>query len=479
MTPPGGTDRPILDILVAEDDAELRETLCDSLEDEGHRVETASDGAAALVLARSRHFDVVVTDVQMPRLDGLALFERLREESPDTAVIIMSSHGDISQAVAAMKNGARDYLAKPLEVDELLVRLQRLGAERALRRELEQARAMLSNLAPGAVLVGQSPPIRRLLELIDTVSKSSAATLVTGESGTGKELVARMLHDLGPRRDGPFVTLNCGALTETLVEAELFGHERGAFTGAERQRDGRFKAADGGTLLLDEIAELSATVQAKLLRVLQEGSFEPVGSNTPIKVDVRVISATNRDLRARISEGLFREDLYYRIKVIEIPVPPLRERPGDLALLAQHFLQRFSPPGCPPAAVSPEAWAALSHHAWPGNVREFSHAIQHAIVMSGGAEIDVGHLPSALAPSLPPDRESAIPVIELVGEASIHPLGEAVRAFEREYLTRVLRRARANTKKGQIAEALGISRKTLWEKVRVYGIDATPERNGS
>jgi DNA-binding NtrC family response regulator len=469
--------RPSLEILVAEDDPEVREMLCDALEDAGHSVEAAGDGEAALALARTRHFDVVVTDVQMPKMDGLTLFGHLRKESPDSGVVIITSHGDIAQAVTAMKNGAHDYVAKPFSVEELLVRLERVGVERALRRELDQARATLSNLDPGAVLIGQSPPMRRLLGIIETVAGTAAAALVTGESGTGKELVARMLHDLGPRREGPFVALNCGALTESLIEAELFGHERGAFTGAERKRDGRFKAADGGTLFLDEIAELPAAAQAKLLRVLQEGTFEPIGSTTPVKVDVRVVSATHRDLRARISEGLFREDLYYRINVIEIAVPPLRDRPADLALLAQHFLQRFSPPGRPLPAISPEAWAALAAHSWPGNVRELSHAIQHAVVMSGGAEIQTDHLPSSLVPTPPPDLPSAIPVVEVVETTSIHPLGEAVRAFEREYLTRVLTHAKA--RKGQIADALGISRKTLWEKVRAYGIESPAERDES
>jgi DNA-binding NtrC family response regulator len=401
----------------------------------------------------------------------LALFEHLRQEMPDTEVVIITSHGDISQAVTAMKNGAHDYVSKPFQVEELLVRLSRLGAEQGVRRELEQARATLANLDPSTVLVGQSPPMRRLLGLVDTVSKTAAATLVTGESGTGKELVARMLHDLGPRREGPFVALNCGALAENLIEAELFGHERGAFTGAERKREGRFKAADGGTLFLDEIAELPAHAQAKLLRVLQEGSFEPIGSDTTVKVDVRVVSATHRDLRDRIREGLFREDLFYRINVIQIAVPPLRDRPGDLTLLVQYFLRRFAPPGRTPA-ISPEAWAAFAGHSWPGNVRELSHAIQHAVVLSGGGEITAEHLPNALSPPLPEGRPGLIPVVEVVGATSIHPLGQAVRAFEREYLTRVLAEARASkAQKVQIAEALGISRKTLWEKLRTYGID--------
>jgi DNA-binding NtrC family response regulator len=469
-------ETPELEILVVDDEDEFREALCEALEEAGHSLHEAPDGAVALNLVRSRRIDVVVSDVQMPKLDGLGLFARLREEFPDVEVILMTSHGDIAQAVAAMRNGARDYVSKPFQVEELLLRLSRIGIQRALRRDLDQARAALSKVDPGAVLVGQSQPMRRLHGLVETVSKSSAAALVRGESGTGKELVARMLHDLGPRRDGPFIVVNCGALTETLIEAELFGHERGAFTGAERKREGRFKAADGGTLFLDEIAELPSPAQAKLLRVLQEGSFEPIGSNTTVKVDVRIISATHRDLAARMREGLFREDLFYRVNVIELVVPPLRDRPGDLPLLVQHFLQRFAPADRPPPGISPEAWAALSRHAWPGNVRELSHAVQHAVVMSGGREIDAEHLPSALSPHLGEDRSPSLPVVELAGATAIHPLGEAVRAFEREYLTRVVTQAKA--KKGQIAEALGISRKTLWEKLRAYGIETSGEREG-
>ena len=312
--------------------------------------------------------------------------------------------------------------------------------------------------------------------MIETVAKSDAATLITGESGTGKELVARMLHDRGARRDRPFIAVNCGALTESLIEAELFGHERGAFTGAERKRDGRFKAADGGTLFLDEVAELPAAAQAKLLRVIQEGTFEPVGSNTAIKVDVRLISATHRDLTDRIRQNLFREDLYYRINVIGIAVPPLRDRPGDLSILVQHFLRRFSPPEKTPPSVTPEAWAALSRHPFPGNVRELSHAIQHAVVLSGGGEIEAQHLPASVFPREPVGQLSPVPVADVVpGLSGIQPLGAAVRAFEREYLSQVLRDASGGkesggAKKAEIARALGISRKTLWEKLKGYGI---------
>jgi DNA-binding NtrC family response regulator len=469
-----------LTVLVVEDDPEMRGTLVDALVDAGHQVTFAVDGVAAADLADATAFDVVVTDIQMPRMDGLTLFRRLRKQSPGTDVIIMTNHGQIAQVVEAMRDGAYDYLAKPFQAEDLTRRLERIATVRALQAELNQTRAALSNRSPESLMVGQSAPMRRLLSLVETVAMSNAATLITGESGTGKELVARMLHDCGARRDRPFIVVNCGALTETLMEAELFGHERGAFTGADRKRDGRFKAADGGTLFLDEIAELSPAAQVKLLRVIQEGSFEPLGSNTPVKVDVRLISATHRDLPERIRQNLFREDLYYRINVIGIDVPPLRDRPRDLSLLVQHFLRRFTPAGRDPPSVSPEAWAALSRHPFPGNVRELSHAIQHAVVLSGGGEIEAQHLPVSLFPPQSNGEVDRLPVADVVkGLSGVQPLGVAVRAFEREYLSRVLQKVGTKEDHGvvtktEIARSLGISRKTLWEKMRGYDI-ASPQ----
>jgi DNA-binding NtrC family response regulator len=312
--------------------------------------------------------------------------------------------------------------------------------------------------------------MRRVTGLIDMVAGSDAPVLVSGESGTGKELVARMLHERSARHAKPFVVVNCGALTETLIEAELFGHERGAFTGAVKKREGRFKAADGGTVFLDEIAELPLSAQAKLLRVLQEGTFEPLGTNTTMRVDVRVISATHRNLKERIAEGSFREDLYYRVNVIEIPLPPMRERPGDLSLLVQYFLQRFTPSGRALPTVSPAAWAALSQYSYPGNIRELSHALEHAVVLSGGGEIDVRHLPSGIASQgvdlTRPETGG--------GSPEIRPLHIALREFEREYLLRAM--AQASSKRVRAAEMLGISRKSLWEKLRLHGIsDAETE----
>ncbi len=452
-------------MLLVDDEPDLRLALSEALREAGHRVTVASDGAEGLAQARARVFDAIICDIRLPRLDGLSLFRRVRQESPTTEVILMTAFAEVADAVSALKEGAYDYLTKPFDIDELIVQVKRIASQRAMRRELEQARAELSGRRRDNTLIGQAASMRRVESLVEMVSQSEAPVLVTGESGTGKELVARMLHERSNRRDASFVVVNCGALTETLIEAELFGHERGAFTGAVRKRDGRFKAADGGTLFLDEVAELPLSAQAKLLRVLQEGTFEPLGTNTTIKVDVRLISATHRNLRERIATGAFREDLFYRINVIEVPLPPLRERPGDLSVLLQHFLHRFTPKGRPLPTLSPAAWAALSQYGYPGNVRELAHAIEHAVVLSGGQEIDVVHLPGSLLAQTGgrPGPQNAPPA---AGE--VRPLHGALKEFEREYLTRAI--AQAGGKRIRAAEMLGISRKSLWEKLRVHGI---------
>lgn len=464
-----------LDILLVDDEPELRLVLADALRSAGHRLTVASDGAEALSHVTSRVFDVVICDVRLPKVDGLTLFRRVRQESPQTETLLMTAYAEVADAVSALKEGAYDYLTKPFDIEELMLQVKRLGSQKVLRRELEQARAELSGRKSENTLIGQSPGMRRVLGLIEMVSQSEAPTLVTGESGTGKELVARMLHERSGRRDKPFVVVNCGAMSETLIEAELFGHERGAFTGAVRKREGRFKAADGGTIFLDEVAELPLSAQAKLLRVLQEGTFEPLGTNSSSKVDVRVISATHRNLRERIAEGLFREDLYYRINVIEIPLPSLRERPGDLTVLLQHFLQRFTPKGRPLPTLSPAAWAALSQYSYPGNVRELAHAIEHAVVLSAGGEIALHHLPPSIV--VHAAGRTPVPLPELrpgTGAREIRPLHMALKEFEREYLLRAI--SQASGKRVRAAEMLGISRKSLWEKLRFHGIsDADAE----
>jgi two-component system, NtrC family, response regulator AtoC len=438
----------MLDILLVDDEPDFRMLVGDALRDAGHRVTLASNGAEGLTLISSNVFDVMICDIRLPKVDGLTLFRRVRQESPGTDVILITAHAAVSDAVAALKEGAYDYITKPFDLDEIILQMERIASQRALKRELEQARAELSQRKSGSAIIGRSPPMLRLLDRIDTIAQSDAPVLITGESGTGKELVARTLHERSARRAKPFVAVNCAAFPETLLEAELFGHERGAFTGAVKRRDGRFKAADGGTLLLDEIAEVPLPAQAKLLRVLQEGTVEPLGTNESTRVDVRIISATHRNLRERIKEGRFREDLYYRLNVLDIEIPPLRERRGDLPLLLQYFLNKFTAPGKQAPSISPRAWAVLSQYHFPGNVREFAHAIEH--------------LPAGIAGAAESTGSSS--------GGSLRSLNAALKEFEREYLMRAL--AQASGKKMKAAEILGISRKNLWEKLRLHGIAA-------
>jgi DNA-binding NtrC family response regulator len=453
----------VLDILLIDDEADLRGLLEDQLVEAGHRVQTAGGGAEGMEQLRRRVFDLLICDVRLPAIDGLTLFRHARKEAPSTEVILMTAYAQVGQAVAALKEGAYDYLTKPFDVDQLLIAARRIAETGALRRELEKTRDELSSRAaqPTAeqTLIGDSPAIRRAIEVSKMVAASDAPVLVTGETGTGKELVARLIHEKSARRDKPLVAVNCGALSETLIEAELFGHERGAFTGAAGKRDGRFKAADGGVLFLDEIAELPIATQAKLLRVLQEGTFEPLGTNTPVRVDVRIVSATHRQLPERIKAGLFREDLYYRVNGIGIQLPPLRDRRSDLPLLLQHFIRMFTAPASPFPTVSPAAWASLERHDFPGNVRELAHAVQHAMVLSGGEEIDLPHLPPSI-------RGAGISggLSGAWSATAIRPLHLVVREFEQQYLRNALKAAEGN--RNRTAAILGISRKTLWEKLR-------------
>jgi DNA-binding NtrC family response regulator len=467
-------------ILLIDDEPELRETLAEALREAGHSVTELEDGRGALAPLASEEFDVLLSDVRLPGVDGLALVRTARTTAPLTDCILMTAFGDVGDAVAALKAGAADYLTKPFDLDELLHHIARIDQTRSLRRELAEARRALSAHSASTRLVGQSSQMQKVQARIEMLAQSDAATLVTGESGTGKELVARMLHDGSPRASRPFVAVNCAAFPEALIEAELFGFERGAFTGAVKRRDGRFRAADGGTLFLDEIAELPLAAQAKLLRVLQDGTFEPIGSDELVKVDVRIVSATHRNLREQVGKGLFREDLYYRVNVLDVALPPLREREGDLALLVEFFLAGHTRPDAagkkarPP--MSEDAYAALAAYPFPGNVRELAHAIEHAVVLSGGGEITLDHLPVAIAeaaldgsapPALMPAPEQLV-TAEL-DPTVVVPLAEATREFEKRHLRRAL--AATGGKRVKAAERLGISRKCLWEKLRRYELE--------
>ena len=449
----------MFEVLVVDDEPTVRWTVAESLRQDGHSVTEARDGTEAAGVLGKRSFDVVVTDIRMPGIDGLSLFRQIRSQQPATAVILMTAFARASDAVEALKEGASDYLTKPFDVDEITVRVARLQEQYNLKQNLADARAELMARDGGSTIVGRSPEMERVLDLLDAFAASDAPVLILGESGTGKELVAQRIHRLSARRAEPFVAVNCAAFPETLIEAELFGHERGAFTGAVSRRDGRFVAAHGGTLFLDEVAEVPLPTQAKLLRVLEDKVVEPIGTNNGRTVDVRILSATHQNLTERIRDGSFREDLYYRLHVLTLEIPPLRERTGDLALLVQHFLTSLSPDGEQPS-ITTGAFEALSRHPFPGNIRQLRHALHHALVLSRYGEIREEHLPA-----------------EIVGDdgvrsATLHvdktELRAAVDAFEREHVIRILKRA--SGKKALAAELLGISTKNLWEKCRKHGI---------
>ena len=425
-------------ILLIDDSPALRRDAADALSALGHAV-VAVDAAEAMSAMDRESFDVVMAGVvpssPIPR-------ERVASSVPENVV----------------------YLPKPFGVQDVLSAVSAIAEREAVRDELARARDALAKANPAAI-VGSSLAIARTLERVHAIADSDAPVLLTGESGTGKDLIARQLHAEGTRCAKPFVAVNCAAFPESLLEAELFGHERGAFTGALQRREGRFKAADGGTLFLDEINGLSLGAQAKLLRVLQDGTFQPVGTNTTHAVNVRLISATNRDLKALVANREFREDLYYRVKVLEVPIPPLRERIGDVPLLVQHFIGKHGAQGARTQALSPRAWAVLTQHAFPGNVRELEHAIQQAIVLARGGEIDLEHLPEDIG------LVNAVSAGE--GGAVMRSLSTAVREFERTYLLEAISRSHGN--KTLAARLLGISRKSLWEKL----VRSAPESEAS
>lgn len=381
-------------ILVVDDESSARGALSEILQDEGYKVRTAADGFRALAAASEFAPDVVLTDLKMPGMDGLSLMARIKETDPEVDVVLMTAFGDVENAVEAMRAGASNYLTKPLNSDELLVVLERCLGGVALKRETKRLKEEVAGKYKFENIVGQSTEMQSVFKTVRQVAPSRATVLVTGDSGTGKEMIAAAIHHTSPRAEKPFVKLHCAALAETLLESELFGHERGSFTGADRRRIGRFEEADGGTLFLDEISEISPATQVKLLRVLQEHEFERVGGNQAVKVDVRLIAASNRDLAAMVQNGQFREDLYYRLNVINLRLPSLRERPDDIPTLAAHFLVKYAKENKKEVArFEDSALAILRNYPWRGNVRELENVIERAVVMSEGAVLRVMHLP--------------------------------------------------------------------------------------
>jgi two-component system response regulator HydG len=440
-------------VLVADDEVGMRESVARVLRREGFHVVAVEDGTAALDVLRREPVDLLIADLRMPGLDGLELLRAAKVVAPDTEVVVLSGHGTIEEAVEAMKQGAWDFLTKPFDRAPLVRAVRQALERRALVLENRRLQRRVDELSDAREIVGTSAAITGVLRLVDQVAPTSATVLVLGESGTGKELVARAVHQGSPRRDRPFVRVNCAALPDTLLESELFGHEKGAFTGAVGRRQGRFELADGGTLLLDEVGDLSPLAQAKVLRVLQEGEFEPIGAARTQKVDVRVIAATNQDLAALVADKKFREDLYYRLQVITIGVPPLRERREDIPLLAQAFLGRYAARHRRPVeGFTEEALARLHDHGWPGNVRELEHTIERAIVLAREPFLGLADLPEPIAQAEPATRVVSIPI------------GMPLEEVELRLIEETLRQTRGN--KELAAKLLGIASRTIYRKLR-------------
>ncbi len=446
-------------VLIAEDEPQARESLRALLEEEGYRVWCAADGNQASELLRQQPGDAALIDIRMPGKDGLALLAELREQAAPPAVLIMTAFGSSDVAIQAMALGAFDYLTKPIRFEELRIQLERAIESRRRAAELEAYRAEES-AALDLEMIGDSPAMQRLYKLIGQVAPTDSTVLITGESGTGKELIAAAIHRHSLRAGRRLVKVNCAAIPETLLEAELFGHERGAFTGASQRRIGKFEFADGGTIFLDEIGELAASTQAKLLRVLQDRAIERLGSNVTIPLDVRVLAATNRDLAQAVREGRFREDLYYRLNVVTLTAPPLRERREDIPALAHHLLRRCAGRlKIAPPPISPEALRWLAAQPWPGNVRELEHCLERALVLSRGRPITPEHLRADVETSVA-DPFEAVPL-----EEGLHA---AVARLERSMIERALARAGGN--RSRAAELLKINRRLLYDKMREFGL---------
>jgi two-component system nitrogen regulation response regulator NtrX len=450
-------------ILIVDDERGIRETLRAVLEDEGFAADTVASGEECLKAVERRAYGCVLLDVWLPGMDGLETLTRLRERGADSAVVMISGHGTIETAVRATKLGAFDFIEKPLSIEKTV-----LTVRNALRqRELERVNAALAEeLRDESLLIGESVAMRALRKQIEIVAPTDGRVLVYGESGTGKELVARSIHAQSRRSSAPFVELNCAAIPEELIESELFGHVRGAFTGATSAKRGKFELADGATLFLDEVGDMSARVQAKVLRVLEEQRFEPVGSTTSMRVDVRVIAATNKRLDAEIERGNFRADLFYRLNVIPFELPPLRERPEDVPLLAEHFNRKFSDANKKrPKRFEPDAVEAMRNYVWPGNVRELRNTIERVVIMHPHLKVTAADLPP-LGGEAPPEDAFRFSTFK-----------DASEAHQREFIKRKLAEAEGNVSRA--AELMGMDRSHLYRRMRTLGINVRGERAGT
>lgn len=439
-------------VLIADDNPDIRKLIIDALGEE-HQYQEAPDGSSTLKIIATEKPDLIFLDLKMPDVTGMEILSRFQSDGLDAPIIVITAHGSVDVAVEAMKLGAYDFIAKPFDPETVRVTARNALASRALKLEVESLRTKLSEQYRFEKIVGQSPKMKEVFALMHKVLDNDVTVLIEGESGTGKELVAQAIHYNGKRKQGPFMVVNCSAIPETLIEAELFGYERGAFTGALERKTGRFERADGGTIFLDEVADIPPAVQVKLLRVLQERNFERLGGEEKIEVDVRVIASTNRNLKTQVESGTFREDLYYRLAVFPLRLPPLRERKEDIPYLAYHFINLYA--GKIPKkvnAASPDAMERLINYAWPGNVRELENVIERAVVLSSGREITLRHLPTFLKDS----AEEKDPV-------------KSLQEAEKELLLKAYRAAEGNI--SQAARALGITRATFYNKLKRYKLD--------
>jgi DNA-binding NtrC family response regulator len=467
---------PSTHLLIVDDEAALRSVIAERLQEQGFLVTEAESGEKALALLNEFAFDIVISDLRLPGIDGHRVIEAALDRYPGIIAIVVTGFGTVKNAVDAIKRGATDFVAKPFQFDELLHVLRSALEQRRLKNENAYLRQQLDERFGLGAMIGQSPRMRELFQLIETIAPTATTILINGETGTGKEMVARAIHQTSPRRQQRFVALNCSAIPETLLETELFGHVRGAFTGAAALRQGRIEQADRGSLFLDEVGTMAMSLQMKLLRVLQEREFERVGDGKPIKVDVRIVAATNSDLAKMVKEGTFREDLYYRLNVIQVELPPLRERRDDIPLLVLHFVDKFTgriasdpPSGARDAngrdhtgagvLVSQDAMRRLMTYSWPGNVRQLENAIERAIALLGGrSTIELSDLP----PEIQSAPVSALPAMEFP-DAGVD-LGTIVEQIEREFIARALSRTGGN--KAAAAELLKLKRTTLVEKLK-------------
>ena len=447
-------------ILIVDDDASHRAMLKAVLSDKGYRVQEADDGDTACAMVEKNIFDLVLMDLRMKRMDGDAAQKKMARVNPDLPVVIMTAYGSVRSAVEALKSGAENYLTKPIDIDELIILVKRALRQHQLEVENLNLKEQLGKKFDLGNIIGSSPAMCELIDTLTLVAPSEATVLIQGESGTGKELMASAIHHNSPRKRNPLIKVNCATLTETLLENELFGHEKGAFTGATSAKKGRFQMADHGTMFLDEIAEMAPATQAKILRVLQEREFEPVGGTRSIRVDTRIISATNRNLEEETAAERFREDLYYRLNVMKITVPPLRDRDSDILLLAEHFLKQYATKNHRTfKGFQPRAMDLLMKYSWPGNVRELENVVERAVILARGEWIGPEHFPSTIG-----DQDGY-----KTNQFSMLASGRSLKEVEKEMILKTLDDMSGN--RTQTAKILGISRRTLQLKLKEYGIN--------